>query len=190
MTKYPTFLKQARDATDIEAGNWNGLAFVAVVLGSSAGGILSDWILVRTKSRWLSRKALGLASTVSAAVFILLAYPVESLWLTGVLMGTGTLFLSLSNSCGYALTIDMGGRYVAPVFAIVNSLANLGYVVFPLVVPPLLEWTHQDWNSILLLVAGAFLSASACWVLFNPYATVVAEPAAPAKEEGHGEREV
>jgi ACS family glucarate transporter-like MFS transporter len=180
MTKYPTFLLKARGASTIESGNWNGVAFAAVVVGSMVGGMMSDWILVRTGSRVLSRKGLGLVSTASGAGFILLASRVESLWLTGVLVGIGTLLMALSNSCGYALTIDMGGRYVAPVFAVVNSLANLGYVVFPLLVPWLLVWTNQDWNSVLWLVAAAFLAASACWVFFNPYATVVPEAHEPA----------
>jgi MFS family permease len=176
MTDFPTFLQKARGASIVEAGNWNGSAFSAVVLGSLAGGVVSDWVLVRTGSRSLSRKGLGLVSTVSGGVFILLAYFAESLWLTGLLISVGTLLYSLSNSCGYALTIDMGGKYVAPVFALVNSLANLGYVVFPLMVPLVLDWSGQDWNAVLLLTSGAFLSASACWVFFNPYADITGEP--------------
>jgi ACS family glucarate transporter-like MFS transporter len=180
MTDYPTFLKKAHAATLVESGNWNGTSFAAQVVGSMVGGMISDWVMYRTGSRWLSRKGLGLVSTLGGAVFMVAAYFAESLWLTGVLVAVSTLCLSLSNSCGYALTIDMGGKYVAPVFAIVNSLANFGYVVFPLLVPWLLKRSDQDWNVLLFLVAGAYLAAMLCWVFFNPYAQVVKDGAVKA----------
>jgi MFS family permease len=181
MTDYPSFLEKTRGATLIESGNWNSAVFSAVVGGSLIGGIVSDWVLYRTGSRWLARKGLGLVSTVSAALAMVAAYHAETLWLTGTLVVLSTLGLSLSNSCGYALTIDMGGDYVAPVFAIVNSLANFGYVVFPLLVPVLLERTNGDWNTVVLLVAGAYLAAALCWMFFNPYAQIVPPPVVPPR---------
>jgi MFS family permease len=180
MTEYPTLLQESRGATLMESGFWNGSVYASLVLGSTVGGMISDRILVRTGSRSLSRKGLGLVSTAGGALLMLGAAFIDSLWLTGVLVALSTLCLSLSNSSGYALTIDMGGKYVAPVFAVVNMVANFGYVVFPLVVPLLRAWSDQNWNSIILLVAAAFLAASICWLLFNPYARITGEAEAEA----------
>jgi ACS family glucarate transporter-like MFS transporter len=172
---YPTFLVNARGANLIDSGDYTGSAFIAVVLGSVLGGMIADWILVRTGSRALSRKGVGLVSTFSAAVVVLAAFFVHSLWLTALLVAVSVLLLSLSNSCGYALTIDMGGKYVALVFAIVNSMANLGYVVFPSLATELRKQFNGDWNVVLLIVVGANLAAAACWVFFNPYARITGE---------------
>lgn len=172
---YPSFLEHARGASVVEAGNYTGTAFGALVFGSLVGGMLADWILVRTGSRSLSRKGLGLVSTISGAAAVAAALSVDSLWLTGLLVAGAALLVSLSNSCGYALTIDMGGKYVPAVFAVVNSLANFGYVFFPKLITPREDWTRQDWDSVLILVMSAFLGAALCWVFFNPYARITGE---------------
>lgn len=184
MTYYPTFLQTGRGAALITAGAYNGLAYAALVAGSILGGLIADWILVRTGSRTLSRKGFGMACTFGGALLVIAAFFVESLELTALLVSTGTLVVSLANSCGYALTIDLGGKSVAPVFAVVNTLANFGYVLFPKLATALLERTGQNWNAVLLLVSAAFLAATLCWVLLNPYANVTGDSGAGKASDG------
>ena len=77
----------------------------------------------------------------------------------------------------YALTIDMGGKHVPPVFSTMNMAGNIGAAVFPLLVPPLVAAT-DDWNAILFLFAGIYLAAGLIWLLFDSNGTIFDRPRA------------
>jgi MFS family permease len=172
MSWFPTFLKETRGVSTVEAGALTSLPLWAQMFGSVAGGLLSDWILSRTGSRRLSRQGLAAGSQAVCAVLIMLAFPVANALLAVLLISLGAFSASLAGPCAYAITIDMGGKQVAPVFSVMNMAGNLGGVVFPVVVSRVISQAN-NWDLVLLIFAGVHVAAAACWLPFNPDKPIV-----------------
>jgi MFS family permease len=175
---FTTFLQETRDVhVPAEAGILTSLPIWAYVIGSAVGGLVSDWVLTRTGSRRLSRQGVSVASLVSCAVLIVAAYFVHDTWPAVLVITAGSLCSAFAGAPAYTITIDMGGRHVAPVFAVMNMSGNVGAAAFPLLVPPLLAWTGS-WDAVLFLFAGIYVAAALCWVPFNAEGTIFDRPGA------------
>lgn len=171
-TWFTTYLKNTRDITLALSGFLSSLPLVGVVLGSLVGGLVSDWIMVRTGSRRLSRQGLAAASQLGCAVLIVLAYPVADASLAVLLISLGSFCASLGASCAYSITIDMGGRHVPAVFSIMNMAGNFGAMAFPVAVSYLVGST-DSWDAVLFLFAGTYLAAALAWLLLKPDGSVL-----------------
>jgi ACS family glucarate transporter-like MFS transporter len=172
---FPTFLRETYGVTSAEAGFLTGLPLLGVVVGSPAGGAVSDWILTRTGSRRLSRQWLSIVSLAASAVLVWLAIPIASAVLAVLVITAAALCAAIAAPCAYAITIDMGGKHVAPVFSLMNMSGNLGAMVFPVVVPPLLA-VAGNWNLVVFVFGGIYLVAALCWLRLNPSGTVFDRP--------------
>jgi ACS family glucarate transporter-like MFS transporter len=177
-TWFTTFLKEARGVTDDRlAGFLTSLPFWAVVVGSPLGGLLSDRVLARTGNRRLARTGVAFVAMLASALFILLAYPVADVWLFVLLITASSFIASFGGPCGYTVTIDMGGKHITTVFAVMNMAGNVGALLFPVVVSRLRVGTG-NWNAVLFLFAGIYLAAALCWLPINPDRPIVGRPPA------------
>ena len=175
---FATFLKETRDVSNRQAGILTSIPICAYVLGGGVGGLVSDWVLIRTGSRRLSRQGLSIVSSLVCALLMIGAYFIHNVWLAGLVITIGALCAAIGGPCAYALTIDMGGKHVPAVFATMNMAGNIGAAVFPLLVPPLVAGTGS-WNAVLLLVAGIYLASAVCWMLFDSKGTIFDRPRTP-----------
>jgi ACS family glucarate transporter-like MFS transporter len=167
---FATYLQEARGVHVGEAGVLNSLPLWGVVLGSLAGGVTSDRVLAQTGSRRLARQGVAVASQLGCALLILLAYPVADVWLAVLLISAGSFLAAFAGACAYTITIDMGGKHVATVFSLMNMAGNVGALVFPLVVPPLVRGV--GWDAVLYGFAGIYVAGALCWLGVNPERTV------------------
>jgi MFS family permease len=163
---FTTFLEKTRGVGLEEAGVLTSLPLWGVVAGSVVGGLVSDWVLARTGSRRLSRQGVAALSLSAAATLILFAYPIYHAWLFAGLITASSFCAAFAGPCAYTISIDLGGRHIATVFSTMNMFGNLGAMVFPVVVPPLVS--GGNWDRVLFLFAGIYVAAALSWVLFNP----------------------
>jgi ACS family glucarate transporter-like MFS transporter len=168
---FATYLREAREVSLQEAGILTSLPLVAVVAGTLIGGLTSDRVLAATGSRRLARQGLSVATMVACAGFILLARPVGDPWAAVLLITAGSFCSSFAGPCAYAISIDMGGRHVAAVFATMNMAGNLGAMLFPLAVP-LLVGPGRNWELVMYAFAALYLAAAACWLALDPRGTI------------------
>ncbi|MCI0461357.1 MAG: MFS transporter [Gemmataceae bacterium] len=143
-TWFPTYLQEHRGLTRAQAAWLTSLPFWGVVVGGFVGGAVSDWILVRTGSRRLSRQGVAVVSMAAASLTTGLTFAAESIALVAVLFTASAFFAALAGPCGYTITIDMGGRHVTTVFSMMNMAGNVGAMIFPAVVPYLVM-ERPDW---------------------------------------------
>jgi ACS family glucarate transporter-like MFS transporter len=172
---FPTFLKETRGVSTAEAGLLTSLALWAVVLGSFAGGAVSDWVQRRTGSRRLSRRGLSVVTSLLFALFIVAAGRIEGALPAVLLMSAGAVWGAVASPCAYAITIDLGGRHVATVFSIMNMCGNLGAAAFPVVVPWLIL-RGGSWDAVLFVFAGIFVAAAFCWLMMDVDRPIAAAP--------------
>lgn len=170
---FATFLQESRGVSIAESGVLNSLPLLATILGGPSGGRISDWLLVKTGSPRIARQGVATAAMLACAGLIFVAYGVQSPRIAVLLISAGAYCAAYGGPISYTITIDMGGRYVAPVFGTMNMVGNLGALAFPVVVPEILDWTGKNWNAVMLLFAGLYVAAAAFWLLLNPRGTVL-----------------
>lgn len=171
---FATYLQETRNVSQVKSG-WLtamvlGLAFAASLLS----GFLSDFVYKKTGSiNWARR---GVASTCLflCASLVFSAYWIEDGTLAAMTIGGGVFFATFAGPCSYAAAIDMGGKNVAPVFAVMNMIGNFGAGLLPVLVPPfrsvidnrpyLLElFGGNSWNAVLVLFGSMYLMAAFAW---------------------------
>jgi sugar phosphate permease len=168
---FATFLQESRGVSIEKSGMLNSLPLLATIAGSMLGGGVSDAILVRTGSLRLARQGLGIGSMLSCAALIFLAYTIENTTLAVLVISGGAFCGGFAGPCAYTVTIDMGGTQVAPVFSLMNMMGNIGAIVFPLIVPDIVE--AGGWDNVLFLFGGIYVAAAACWCFLDPRGTIV-----------------
>lgn len=183
-TWFPTLLQKTRGVSEVESGYLTMFPFVAIVVGSMLGGIISDWILQRTGSPRLSRQGLAIVNMLGCAALLAVAYPLENARLAVAVVTLSSFCAGVGGPAGYTITIDLGGRHVSTVFSTMNMAGNFGGALCPIVVPWLFGPDERDWNGVFLFLAAIYVAAAACWALVNPtrpiFADNVATPASPA----------
>ena len=167
---FTTYLKSARGVTDLAwAGVLTSFPLGAYALGSFGGGWFSDWLLLRTGSRRISRKGLTMVSQLAFTVFLIIAYPVGNATLAVLIISVGAFCAAIGGPVAYAVAIDMGQNHVRPVFSLMNMWGNIGAFTFPLVVPYLVgKGTETNWDWALVVFGAIHVAAALCWLGFDP----------------------
>lgn len=163
---FPTFLRETREVSLLEAGTMASMPHWAVLLGSLYGGALSDRLLGWSGSRRVGRQGVAAASMLGTVLCVGLAYVAPTAWLAVLALSAGAFSSALAGPCGIALTMDLGGRDAGAIYAIMNTAGSLGAILFPVVVPRVVE-VSGSWNAVLILLAGIHLAAGVSWLLFN-----------------------
>ncbi|MCA9225694.1 MAG: MFS transporter [Planctomycetales bacterium] len=176
---FATYLQETRQISIETSGALNMLPQLALVAGSLLGGTVSDAILQLTGSLRLARQGVASAAMIGCALCVFLALWVEQPWLAVALISVGTFGAAVGGPCAYSITIDMGGRHVASLFAVMNMVGNLGASAFILLTPKLLAAaddygldTNSSWNAVLVAFSLLYVGAAICWLLLRPRGTV------------------
>jgi ACS family glucarate transporter-like MFS transporter len=178
-TWFPTYLRESFEVDGDTAAWLTSLPLWANAVGCVAGGGFSDWLLHRTGSRRISRQGMAVVSQLACAAMALVATQFTDVTVFVGIMTLGSLCAAAGGPLAYAITIDMGGRHVRPVFSLMNMWGNLGSLAFPQVVAWLVGPTPKpaDWAPVLPLFAAIYAVAGLCWLGFNPDRPILPEPA-------------
>lgn len=166
---FATFLREGRGVEGIvSAGLLTSAPIAATALGSLAGGWLSDWLLVRTGSRRISRQILSAVTMLGAALFVLIAYRMTSAGPAVTVISLGAFCAAIAGPIAYTVTIDLGGNHVPTVFGLMNMWGNIGAFAFPFAVAAIVgEGKNANWDPVLYLFAGIYAAAAVCWIAFD-----------------------
>jgi MFS family permease len=171
MTWFPTFLQKTRDVTLLGSGVLTTVAGIGGVVGSLTGGFFSDWLLLRTGNKRLSRQGIAVVGMGLCSLLIVASYFVSDVQQSIALITLGAFCATFGGVSGYTVAISFGGRQVATVFSTMNMFGNLGAALFPLTAGWLVAQTG-NWNLILFLFAGVMAIDALCWAFLNPQGTL------------------
>ncbi|HUD28027.1 MAG TPA: MFS transporter [Novosphingobium sp.] len=133
VTWFPIYLVKDRGFNIMEAGFVAALPALCGFVGGVAGGVASDWLLARTGSITLARKAPLLGGMLLASL-IMVAARVESQWGVVLLMSLAFFGKGVA-SLGWAVMSDVAPRKLAGLAGgVFNTFGNAAGIVTPIVV--------------------------------------------------------
>ena len=140
------------------------------------GGLLVDYLLIRTNNKWVSR---SLVACVGLGISGLLT--LSSIWTSSPLqlvlvLSLGAMIGSFAGPPSWTATMDIAGRYSGLLMAVMNMAGNAGAFLLPIVLGYLIghiERTGGDWSLVIYLIASIQLLGSSCWIFINPSKTII-----------------
>ena len=178
VTWFFAFLEYVYGIEKGEAGMLNSLPLIAVVIGSISGGIIVDWLLRLTGSKWISRSGLAAVALAASGAFTMFSAWTTSAAQLSVVIAVGALFSGIGAPAAWAATIDIGGRHTAVVMGTMNMAGCLAGVVLPTVLGNWFEQirgTGGDWDLVIYLHAAFYFVGALSWLAVNPNREVMNE---------------
>jgi ACS family glucarate transporter-like MFS transporter len=158
-------------------------------LGGIAGGWLNDRSIAATGNRRWSRSGVGCIGKLIGGLMLALVVRQEDGMAAAWLLMAAKFFSDWSQPTVWGACTDLGGRFSATVFGIINTAGTLGGIVMPLVFGKLLDRfttpTGSDWGPLFFLLTVMYLASGACWLLVDCSRTIEDED----EDEDDGTRE-
>ena len=171
-------------------------------LGGIVGGWLNDRIIRTTGNRRWSRSGIGFIGKVigcamlyvvaeqaeSVAAFIepvsqrfrgIVSLPPSAALGAGIALMLAKFFSDWSQPTVWGTCTDLGGRFSATVFSIINTAGTIGGIVMPIIFGTLLDWSttrrivegleiaETNWGPLFLLLAAMYLASGIFWLLID-----------------------
>ncbi len=167
------FFLSALQTSDATAGKLAGLVILGGAVGGMVGAFLNDSLIRRTGHRRWSRSAVGFAGPILASGTLLLLLAQKNPFAAAVGLFVVKFFVDWSQPTVWGTITDVGGRYSATAFSIVNTSGTLGSVVTPIVFGLILQRSTDaatkipDYGPLLALLAGMYVVSGCCWLLID-----------------------
>jgi MFS family permease len=148
-------------------------------LGGITGGWLNDRLIAATGSRRWSRSSVGFAGKAIGCLGLVMMLGQTDATMAAVCLMAAKFFSDWSQPTVWGTCTDMGGRYSATLFSIINTAGTLGGVVMPLVFGALLDtygkvsgaggqsMASESWAQLFVVLAVMYLGSGLCWLLID-----------------------
>ena len=174
-----TYFLRARGFDLARTGWLASLPLWGGALGGIVGGWLNDRSIALTSSRRWSRSGVGCVGKVVGCVLLLMAVRQSSGAAAAWFLCAAKFFSDWSQPTTWGTCTDLGGRFSATVFSIINTAGTLGGIIMPIVFGEVLDryTTHAglagpalattDWTPLFSLLAAMYLASGVCWLLVD-----------------------
>ena len=164
----PYFLREVHGLEYKEMGIYSSLPLIGGALGGVLGGFVNDWAWRRRPgSRWV-RAVIGCAGKGLAVGLLLLALtqyenPYTFCWL----LFPVKIAADISLATRWGAITDIGARYTASLFAIVNAVAIVAGIIGAKLYGYLIPLDVSDagqWKGVFYFVTGAYALCALFWL--------------------------
>ncbi len=170
---------KSRGVNDVEAGLLISLPLWGGAFGGIAGGLINDGLIKRTGNPRWSRTAVGFTGKTLAAGMMFVAISQTVNLYAGIGLFVVKFFSDWTQPTVWGTCTDMGGKYSATVFSIINTAGGVGGIVTGLTSGALLDfYTTEEiiagevtkvtnFNPLFVGVAIMYLISASCWFLID-----------------------
>ncbi|MBX3420856.1 MAG: MFS transporter [Pirellulaceae bacterium] len=173
------YFLQAR-GMDIATTGWlASLPLWGGALGGIVGGWLNDRLIHATGSRRWSRSGVGCIGKILGCLMLLLVSAQTTSQAAALCLLAAKFFSDWSQPTTWGACTDMGGRFSATLFSIINTAGTSGGITMPIVFGGLLDWfttsteVHQvivsttNWQPLFYLLSAMYLASGLCWLMVD-----------------------
>jgi ACS family glucarate transporter-like MFS transporter len=159
------YLNQVRGVDFKKSAVLSVLPFIAMAVGSSFGGWLSD-VLSKAYGKRTGRSYLAAVSIGLSAILIALGTRIADTNIAVIYLAGGAGALYLSQSSFWSVSADIGKHSAGSVSGVMNMGAQTGSAITATLTP----WigTHFGWNSSFLVAAALCACGAFLWLFVNP----------------------
>jgi sugar phosphate permease len=168
----PSYLVEYRHFTLLKMGLFASLPLFAGVIGDTAGGWATDYLLVKTGKTNFSRRAVAVTGFLGTGAFILPAAFTSNPYTALYCLTASLFFLECAIGPAWAVPMDVGGEYSGTVAGLMNMAGNFGSALSPAIFGLLVSW--GSWVAPFIVTAVLLVIASGIWAFWlSPETSVV-----------------
>ena len=174
-----SYFLSARNIDIAAAGLLVSLPLWGGALGGIVGGLVNDGLIWLTSNRRWSRRIAGFSGKFLASILMFVAIQQTSSVAVAVCLFVVKFFSDWTQPTVWGTCTDMGGKYSATTFSIINTAGNLGQLTTPLVSGLLLDYfattqlvdgverTLTNYTPMFVLIAAMYLVSACCWFFID-----------------------
>jgi ACS family glucarate transporter-like MFS transporter len=159
------YLTRVRGLNLQTASYYGMLPFIAMSLGSAAGGWIADAVC-RRFGRWWGRCGVAALGMMGAGIFMAAGSQVSTAAAASAILALGAGSLYIAQSSYFALSADFGKGSAGSLSGFMNMGAQLGSAVTAITTPAIAA--HYGWTASFLTSAAFCVIGSVLWLVINP----------------------
>jgi ACS family glucarate transporter-like MFS transporter len=159
------YLNQVRGVDLKKSALLSMLPFIAMAVGSSAGGWLSD-VITKAYGKRSGRSLLAAGAIGLSAILIALGTRIADTNTAVVYLAGGAGALYLSQSSFWSVSADIGKKSAGSVSGVMNMGAQTGSAITATLTPYI--GAHFGWNASFLVAAALCACGAVAWLFVNP----------------------
>ena len=160
------YLSRVRGLNLQTASYYGMLPFIAMSLGSAAGGWIADAVC-RRFGRWWGRCGVAAFGMVGAGLFMAAGSQVSSAAAATVVLAAGAGSLYIAQSAYFALSADLGKGSSGSLSGFINMARPSGQRAVTAITTPAIA-AHFSWTASFLTAAAFCVLGGALWLVVNP----------------------
>ena len=165
LTWIPSFFHESYGLELKKFALFSALVLIGGVVGDMVGGIVSDYLLKRTGSLKIARRAVLVVGLLGSFVFIVPTLLIHELWLTTVCLAVAFFLLELTNPVIWSIPMDIAPNHAGTAGGLMNTGFGIAGIVSPIIFGHLIDVTGSfvasfTLSAALLVVGGL----AALWI--------------------------
>jgi sugar phosphate permease len=167
---YPTYLREARGASNTAAGWLASLALLGATIGSLLGGFAADRITRSAADRYRARRILCLLGYLAAAGCLLTSVSIDAVWLSGLFCALACVFLFVQLPNWWACAYDVSGKHPGSLFGLLNGMGVVGAIASQYFFGAFADWRkaqgytgRAQWDPAFYVSITLLVTAAALW---------------------------
>jgi sugar phosphate permease len=162
-----------------EAGLLISLPLWGGAIGGMLGGFFNDLMIKWTGSRRIGRSAVGFTGKFIACILMFVAIAQDDGVAAAWALFAVKFFTDWSQPTVWGTCTDIGGRYSATVFGVINTSGSIGGLVSPILFGGILDWNTSEvlvdgitksvtnYNPLFVTVSVMYMISAFCWLLVD-----------------------
>jgi MFS transporter, ACS family, glucarate transporter len=179
---YPTYLQDARAASQILSSRLASLVLGAGAFGTLFGGWLTDWLVQRTGNRRWGRTAQAVIGAGLSGLGILASIWTDSTVAASAFVALAAFGVQLQLPSWWASATQVSGHHLGALFGMMNMIGGVGRILSQLFMGGFADWRKSlghsgraQWDPGLYPYVAVAVAGMLCWSLINPEKTVEGE---------------